>query len=130
MDDHNNKTCIISTFPSVHLPSFMSMDQTVLSYRRIRILRTDGRTIGHTDTRTEVKSPPVTHLSGTNKCTILNTDRYFLRIRIFPLLTNGNFKLPQQPKFLLGRQIKKSVQNFHLSIYPCSKFHEKRTRSF
>ena len=55
VDEQNNRTCIVVTFPSVHLPSFMSMGQTVLSYRRIRILRTDGWKIGQTDTRTEGK---------------------------------------------------------------------------
>ena len=51
VDEQNNRTCITSTSSSIHLPSFMSKDQTVLKYHRIQILRMDG----HTDTRTEGK---------------------------------------------------------------------------
>ena len=58
MDEQNNRACIISIFPSVHLPSFMSKDQTVFKLSQDPDFadgRTGGRTIGQTDTRTEGK---------------------------------------------------------------------------
>ena len=52
--EQNNRTCVISTFQSVHLPSFMSKDQTVLKLSQDPDFA-DGRTIGRTDIRTEGK---------------------------------------------------------------------------
>ena len=49
VDEQNNRTCIISTFSSIQLPSFMSKDQTV--FKVIAGFRFCGRT----DTRTEGK---------------------------------------------------------------------------
>ena len=54
MDEQNNRTCIISTFPSVHLPSFMSKDQTVFKLSQ-DLDFVDGRTIGQMDTQMEGK---------------------------------------------------------------------------
>ena len=54
MDEQNNRTCIISTFPSVHLPSFMSKDQTVCKLLQDPDFA-DGRTEGQSDGQTEGK---------------------------------------------------------------------------
>ena len=54
MDEQNNTTGIISTFSSIHLRSFMSKGQTVFKLSQDPDFA-DGRTIGHTDTRTEGK---------------------------------------------------------------------------
>ena len=54
MDEQNNKTCIISTFSSIHLPSYMSKDQTVFKLLQDPDFA-DVRTNGQTDTWTEEK---------------------------------------------------------------------------
>ena len=58
VDEQNNRTCIISTFPSVHLPSLMSKDHTVFKLLQDPFFAdgwTDGQTIRQTDTGTEGK---------------------------------------------------------------------------
>ena len=52
VDEQNNRTFIISTFSSIHLPSFMSKDQTVFKLSQDPDFadgRTDNRTDAHTD---------------------------------------------------------------------------------
>ena len=52
VDEQNNRTCIIFTFSSVYLPSFMSKDQTVFKLSQDPDFadgRTDNRTDAHTD---------------------------------------------------------------------------------
>ena len=56
VDEHNNRTSIISTFSSMHLLSFMSEDQTVFKLSQDPDFvdrRTDNRIIVQTDTRME-----------------------------------------------------------------------------
>ena len=55
VDKQNNRTCVSSTFSSVHLPRFMSKDQTVFKLSQDPDFA-DGRTIGQADTRTEGKA--------------------------------------------------------------------------
>ena len=47
-DEQNNRTCIISTFSSIHLSSFMSKDHTVFKLSQDPDF-VDGQTIGQAD---------------------------------------------------------------------------------
>ena len=53
VDEQNNRRCIISTFPTVKLPSFISKDQTVFKLSQDPDVTddnwTDIRTDGQTD---------------------------------------------------------------------------------
>ena len=66
VDVQNNRTCIISTFSSIHLPSFMRKDQTVFKLSQDPDF-VDGQMDGWTDNQTDgqrvnLKSPPMKHL--------------------------------------------------------------------